>query len=51
MICGAFMEYSSVWLMPAVWIYIEFGKRERMMANERNRKTYKRNTRHRRTYE
>lgn len=31
MICGVYTEYSSVWLMPAVWIYIEFGKRERMI--------------------
>lgn len=31
MICGIYTEYSSVWLMPAVWIYIEFGKRERMI--------------------
>lgn len=27
------MEYLSVWLMPAVWIYIEFGKRERLMKD------------------
>ena len=31
MICGVYTEYSSVWLMPAVWIYIGFGKRERMI--------------------
>ena len=31
MICGVYTEYSSVWLMPAVCIYIEFGKRERII--------------------
>ena len=25
------MKSLSAWLMPAVWIYIEFGKRERMI--------------------
>lgn len=25
------MKSLSAWFMPAVWIYIEFGKRERMI--------------------
>lgn len=31
MICGVFMKSLSAWFMLAVWIYIEFGKRERII--------------------